>query len=60
MRDHLITMALLASLVALWGCAAGYSNTRMELYDRASAVETLINSNPCLSGDTAFCNSRGA
>ena len=59
MRDHIITFALLASLVALWGCAAGYSNTRMELHDRASAVEALINSNPCLSGDTAFCNYGG-
>jgi hypothetical protein len=59
MRDHLITMALLASLVALWGCAAGYSNERMAIYDRASAVEALINSNPCLSGDTAFCNYGG-
>jgi hypothetical protein len=56
MRDHLITMALLAGMVALWGCAAEYSNERMAIYDRASAVEALINSNPCLAGDTAFCN----
>jgi hypothetical protein len=59
MRDHLITMALLTGMVALWGCAAGYSNERMEIYDRAAAVETLINNNPCLAGDTAFCNHGG-
>jgi hypothetical protein len=59
MRDHFLNIALLAALVALWGCAVDCSNERMEMYDRAAAVETLINSNPCLAGDTAFCNHGG-
>jgi hypothetical protein len=56
MRSTIINIGLIVAIVSLWGCAADYSNERMAIYDRAAAVETLINSNPCLAGDTAFCN----
>jgi hypothetical protein len=59
MSNTIINIGLIVAIVSLWGCAAGYSNERMEIYDRAAAVETLINSNPCLAGDTAFCNHGG-
>lgn len=53
MRSTIINAALLLGMIAMFGCAAGYSVKRQEMWDTARAE------NRCAWGYTAYCDDVG-